>query len=97
MKELLYVKWLDACGGREDWTPLQGEKFELSICESVGWLVHEDEHSLTIVAHRHDRSDEIETRDWHFLGDMTIPKAMVQERYALNKSIGTVGTPTHRE
>ena len=92
MKELLYVKWLDAGGGEIHWAPLENHKFELAICESVGWLVHEDDECLALVAHRHDLSDDIERRDWNFLGDIIIPKALVKERVLLKKVESNHGT-----
>lgn len=50
--DILWVEWVDAvsCAGWTDIEDYQGRN--LDLCESVGFLVHEDEQSLTLAAAR---------------------------------------------
>ena len=48
--QLIYVKWVDSAHLAEGgWTTVDeivGGHDEQTACESVGWLAHENEHSL---------------------------------------------------
>jgi hypothetical protein len=49
----VHVVFLDHYSGPDDWKDIkeiQGETFEHLVCESVGWVVAEDDERLTLVA-----------------------------------------------
>ena len=75
---LLYVEWDDACSDNNTWKPRKAfaDTNRLDRCESVGWLVAEDEMAITICSSR-SRGDLM-------CGDVTIPKACVRKRRILS-------------
>lgn len=72
---LVYIEWEDSFGVSTSWEDIDGMKATLTICASVGWLVHDDKKCKVVVPHLTsiNRSDV----DSQGCGDMTIPASAV--------------------
>ena len=69
----VYVEWEDASSAFGDaWTPREDViKRGVCKCKTIGFIIHEDKNSITVVASLH-RSD--------VAGDMNIPKSAIRKR-----------------
>ena len=67
----VWVKWVDSFGGC-GWTAPDCVERTL-ICESIGFLVVEDEHAITITTSIHTGSGQV-------MDPLTIPKAAILEQ-----------------
>jgi len=48
---LVYVEWEDSYGCSPDWEDLENCSPVLTVCRSVGWLIHDDEKVKVVVPH----------------------------------------------
>jgi len=74
---MVYIKWLDACGQHQmEWSDLEDAVFGLETCETMGWIIHDDDTSICVAQniHREGYSDE----NPRVAGVTTIPKASIQ-------------------
>ncbi len=75
--ELVLVTWIDALGCSSSWREKEHlKKSEPLTCKSVGWLLKDDETCVVLVPHI---AEETPHNDWQGCGDMTIPRALIQE------------------
>lgn len=76
MMQIVIVKWLDAFGCSSSWRERDDiEKATPSICESVGWLIKDEDDYIVLVPHV---ANETLGSTWQGCGDMTIPRAAIQ-------------------
>jgi hypothetical protein len=82
--KLTRIKWVDAVTeSAPGWKAEAGfMQAKLSIAESVGWVIHEDDQLIVLVGSRND-AKQVD-------GDVTIPKAWIMEQVELEdvESIG---------
>ncbi len=75
---LLFVEWNDACSCDNRWQHRQ--RYENTNqpdnCQSVGWLVAENDDAITLCASRSTLNDQLS-------GDITIPKSAIRKRRIL--------------
>jgi hypothetical protein len=79
---VVYVKWIDSRGAGGAWTMMKHiDQHSASTCESMGWIIYEDDMVLEIAPHRSDidAGDEMQV-----CGEMVIPKVAILERRALD-------------
>lgn len=78
---MTYIKWIDSRGVGSQWIQMKHiEQHNACICESVGWIIHEDDSVIEIAPHRSD----IESGDqMQVCGEMVIPKVAILERITL--------------
>lgn len=50
-RRLVLIEWVDSYGASATWQNLSSCEPELMVCQSVGWLVHDDERCKVIVPH----------------------------------------------
>ena len=68
--KLTYIKWVDSFG-HSGWKYLPEYKPpETLICQSVGWIIRENDSEISIVA---TRSEDLE----NIYGPMTIPRRAI--------------------
>jgi hypothetical protein len=83
--QLVYIEWLDSAA-MHGWQAL-GEVREhatLVVIQSVGWVIHETDDAITLVAHIH--KDVPENGDVRLATDpLTIPKGVIRERRVMRK------------
>ena len=68
--KLLYIRWIDSTihtGWK--WAP-DFEPPDSLVIESIGWVVHEDERSVSIAGHRGEDFNNVQ-------GLMTIPRCAI--------------------
>ena len=70
---LLWVEWVDSVH-YNGWTAMEELPIHDLNCRSVGWLIAEDEESITIIAHDGGKNA---------MGDMTIPKVAITGRWEI--------------
>jgi hypothetical protein len=78
---IAYVRWIDSFGVSPGWGSLDPENCKPIYCESVGYVIFEDDEIVTVAPHRtlpHPSQPEN-----HYCGDMTIPKVSIMERREL--------------
>jgi len=77
--KIVKVSWIDSRGSRDRWVELEEIKKEtICQCESIGFLVHEDNEKVVVMPHYgHDPKQGC--------GDMTIPKVSIIEIIELTK------------
>jgi hypothetical protein len=80
--ELAYIKWVDSFGVSSSWGTLEPEHCKPIYCESIGYVVFENDEIVTVAPHR--TLPHPSQPDMHYCGDMTIPKVAVVERKVLN-------------
>lgn len=68
--DLVRVKWVDSAGATAQWMLADDFTSELCACESVGWIVHIDEHSISVAPHIADDREQV-------VGVMVIPQCAV--------------------
>ena len=87
--KLVLVHWEDAITPTDGWTDITELKSELANCVSVGFLVEENDRTITIVSHV---SGDEEGTDID--GSLVLDKAWIKERqdlvvsYTPSKDIG---------
>jgi len=77
--DIVLVEWLDSRHG-EGWIRLEEVQADLAPtrCESVGWLISQDNDSITLAGHCADNPKQV-------CGDMTIPAKAVLSITRLQK------------
>lgn len=76
-RRLVWIRWLDSGGSSHrmwentDTLVERSEKDNLE-CESVGWIIHENEIGMTVAGHRAESTD-----NWE--GVLIIPKCSILE------------------
>lgn len=75
---LVYLEWVDSAAS-EGWHATDGYEPTLIYVQSVGWVHHEDETAITIVAHL-GTPDDIRDPPNQACGWMTIPKSAITYR-----------------
>jgi len=80
--KLVHLMWIDSCsptGG--GWKSAEGRDAESEkpiLCESIGWVVYEDNGAITIAGHiSHGKSDGSVNE---VNGELTIPKVAIVKR-----------------
>lgn len=74
--ELVLVEWVDSFGCSPNWQRIEGiENLKPLRCQSVGWLVHQDDHYIVVVPHL-SASDQPHV-DQQGCGDMAIPQRSI--------------------
>lgn len=71
---LVLIEWADSLGCSSSWTPLAGVDPKPLICQSVGWLLHDDAEVKVVVPHVSKASPHA---DQQGCGDMLIPARSV--------------------
>jgi hypothetical protein len=79
---LVLIEWEDSHGCSSDWAYIAGSKARVVICQSVGWLIHDDERCKLLVPHL-TQSEHVKKQG---CGDMTIPTAAVLRMVDLNEA-----------
>jgi hypothetical protein len=72
---LVYVEWEDSYGCASEWENLENCSPEVMICQSVGWLIHDDKKCKVIVPHLN--MPDHPNIDRPGCGDMTIPTSAI--------------------
>lgn len=72
------ITWVDSYGCGPSWRTLD-ELPDACICNSVGWVIRENEEVLVIAPHYSEPSDG----DTVYCGEMVIPIACIRERVQL--------------
>jgi hypothetical protein len=74
---ITYVKCLDSRGVGSQWTSMHDLQHEPCRCDSVGWLIYEDDEVIELAPHRTDieHGDEMQV-----CGEMVIPRVCILER-----------------
>ena len=69
----LYVEWMDSnsLGGPTVWHPKDSKPGDL-MCQTVGFVMHEDKKTITLAAHLSDTDS--------MSGDITIPQRAITKR-----------------
>jgi hypothetical protein len=70
-RKLVLIDWVDSCssvGG--GWVFLDELEAGAKKCRSIGWIIAEDEESITVSGHLGNDPDQC-------LGDMTIPRCAI--------------------
>jgi hypothetical protein len=75
--KLVYIQWEDSYGCTSSWERIAGRSPSVTVCESVGWLVHEDETCKVVVPHLH--RPESKDTDASGCGDMIIPASAIRK------------------
>lgn len=74
--ELVLVEWVDSFGCSPNWQRIEGiEDLKPMRCQSVGWLVHQDDNYIVVVPHL-SASDQPHI-DQQGCGDMAIPQRSI--------------------
>lgn len=77
-QKLAIVKWVDS-GGRNSWMSMdEAERENVCQCESVGWIVSDNEERIVIVQSRDHSNGTVHST-------MTIPKVAVKSVQYLRK------------
>lgn len=71
---LLWVEWLDSVSCGAVWTSTEDAPADNLGCSSIGWLIRENDDSITIASHRSPSQVG---------GDMTIPKIAITGRWEI--------------
>lgn len=80
-ESLELVVWTDSHGCSSEWRDFsEAAEQEVIECQSVGWVIRDDDKALTIVPHMSATS--------HCCGDMTIPKVAITKRTILKYTKG---------
>ena len=74
-RRLVLIEWVDSYGVSATWQNLSNCEPELMVCQSVGWLVHDDERCKVIVPHI--SQPDHPTTSQQGCGDMTIPSSAI--------------------
>ena len=77
------IDWVDSYGSAPSWERLGEIDSSVLVCQSVGWVVHEDDESVVIAPHR---ALETEHTDSQVSGHMTIPKVAIRSRTPISFS-----------
>lgn len=67
---LVLVHWVDSSSCPGVWTAIEEINYELSYCESIGWIMFEDDELMTISSHQ--TANQVS-------GVMTIPKCAIEQ------------------
>jgi len=73
--KLVCIEWVDSYGCSPDWEALEDCTPVPMVCQSVGWLIHDDEKCKVIVPHLSQQNHPNARRQG--CGDMTIPTSAV--------------------
>ena len=72
---LIVVHWLDSMSHGSVWSDADAAGCHGSLlCESIGWLMREDDDTLTLASHYGHGANCVS-------GDMTIPKVAIVDRW----------------
>ena len=84
--ELVYVEWIDSAG-YPGWRSLEDIQREATpiVIESVGWVVAENDKSITLVSHVHKDIPEQSENVRYGNDALTIPKIAITVRRAARK------------
>lgn len=76
--KIVYIEWTDSVSvGGNVWTSMESiDNIQLHTCYSVGFLLKEDDKSITIAGHMGGTQVS---------GDLTIPKVSITKRKFLRK------------
>ena len=75
-KTLVLIEWVDSFGCSPSWQRIDGlEAVKPMRCQSVGWLLYQDEQCLVVVPHL--STDQHESIEPQGCGDMTIPRRAI--------------------
>lgn len=86
---MTYIKWIDARGCNAEWTWQKDLILHPCLCESLGWVIHEDEHAIVLAPHQSMRdADEEEPQ---YCGEMVIPKVAILVRVKVEPMVDTHG------
>lgn len=72
---LVLIEWLDSYGCSSSWQDIDNCEPGVVVCQSVGWLIHDDDRCKVIVPHM-NQPDHPNTNQ-QGCGDMTIPSASI--------------------
>lgn len=68
---LVLIEWIDAYGCSSSWQDLSELEPKVLLVRSVGWLLHDNDDSKTIVPHFAEEPN-------HGVGDMHIPTISIK-------------------
>jgi len=84
---LVYIEWEDSHGCSNSWEFIDQCKPAVAICQSVGWLIHDDKVCKIVVPHLLPYNDNgIRPQG---MGDMTIPTSAVRKLVDLKLPVTT--------
>ena len=72
---LVYIEWEDSYGCSSEWESIENCSPEVSVCQSVGWLIHDGEKCKVVVPHLNMPNHPNVKRQG--CGDMTIPASAI--------------------
>lgn len=78
---LVYVEWEDSHGCSSSWEFLDQHSPSVTVCQSVGWLIHEDKVCKVLVPHLLPSNGEGLRAQG--CGDMTIPTSAIRKLVTL--------------
>lgn len=73
--KLLYIEWSDTANDGGDWIDFKRAVREVEHCQSVGWILEEDDEKLVIVPNI--------SEDKQCFGSVIIPKGCITKRKVL--------------
>ena len=83
--KLVQIDWVDSCSAAagHPWCHIDEVKPASVKCQSVGWLLHDDKESKTVIAHLSYGNHDGSLRQ--SAGDMTIPTRAITKLVVLRK------------
>lgn len=78
---LVYIEWEDSHGCSSAWEFLDQCQPSVTICQSVGWLIHDDKTCKVLVPHLLPSNGDGHRAQG--CGEMTIPASAVRRLVAL--------------
>lgn len=72
---LVLIEWVDSYGCSSRWAQISDVQPELMVCQSVGWLIYDDEQCKVILPHR--STGDHPNAGQQGCEDMTIPTVAV--------------------
>jgi phage-related protein len=78
IRQLLYVKWLDAQSHGDGWEDINDVKAEAPVAYTVGWLVDETDKAMALVQTISTDEDGTE-----IINRQVLPKGMILEKREL--------------
>lgn len=78
------IQWLDHCSINDNWKRnAEVKELEPAIVYSVGWVIHENDDYLTLVAHCGVDTDGNMSDEEQSTGEMCIVKSAITQRWSV--------------
>ena len=82
--DLVYIKWIDACGVGGDWETVTEFQPSKIVIGSVGWQVFEDEEVVVLASNVSREEENVERQ---FSGTISIPRCAILQMANISPSI----------